>query len=110
MRLTYEFGGDDYERGDQFEYEIDWKQVVEAIADYYAGDIVRHLMKKNPNMTTDDKNKLTKARPIIKQIAEFIFRDYDFITEDEEVYFEDEIHAYFEDEAYKEWSSSRTPF
>lgn len=110
MLLHYEFGGDDYEQGDEFNYEIDWKQVVEAIADYYAGDIVRHLMKKNPNMTTDDKNKLTKARPIIKQIAEFIFKDYDFITEDEETFFEDEIHAYFEDEAYEEWSSSRPSF
>lgn len=107
MVLHYEFGGDDYHEGDDFEHEVDRDQIVEAIADYMADSFIAFLIrKKNPDKTGADL--LRKQKRTVKQIFQWLIKEYDLLYDDEdERDWEDIIKEYWEDEASEQWSESK---
>jgi hypothetical protein len=83
MIINYSFGGDEYEVGDDFEYEVDYIDVQDAL---------RHIIKKEFKIKKEDEKAL--------KLLDFIIKDLD-VDDALEAYFEDDLRDYFYDEAYE---------
>lgn len=83
MLINYEFGGDDYEAGDDFEYEVDYTDVRHAL---------RYIIKKEFKIKKDDEQAL--------KLLDFIIKDLD-IDDALKEYFKDDLRDYFENDAYE---------
>jgi len=106
MVLHYEFGGDDYHEGDDFEYDVDRDQIVEAIADYMADDFIAFLLKKK-NIQDDNGRKLIRnQKSTVKKIFQWLIKEFDLLYDDEDDW-KDIISEYWEDEASEEWLNSK---
>lgn len=88
MIIKYEFGGDDYEAGDDFEYEVDYTDVRDAL---------RYIIKKEFKIKKDDEQAL--------KLLDFIIKDLD-IDDALEEYFEDDLRDYFENDAYEAYKDA----
>ena len=109
MILHYEFGGDDYHSGDEYNYEVSSDEVTEAVADYMADNYLYYLKKKH-QFTSEQLHKLDQTKKVLVDAFNYTLKDFDIVTNDIEKDLEDIIHNYWENEAYKEWSSDNTPF
>lgn len=107
MLLHYEFGGDDDHVGDDYEYDISYKQVEEAIADYFADNYLYHI-KREHRLTPDQLHKLSQTKKVLKDAFLYTLKDFDLITDDVEEDLEEVIHDYWEDEAFSDWVSNRS--
>jgi hypothetical protein len=88
MIINYSFGGDEYEVGDDFEYEVDYTDVRDAL---------RHIIKKEFQIKQEDEKTL--------KLLDFIIKDLD-VDDALEAYFEDDLRDYFYDEAYEAYSDA----
>lgn len=79
MILRYEFGGNEYECGDDFEYDAD-------------------VTKKDLIQITKEHTNASDSDDTVKLLNFFLF-DLDGTQELLEEYFEEELHDYFEDDA-----------
>ena len=109
MILHYEFGGDDYNPGDDFDYEIDYGQVIEAIAAMHRDEFFDMLKRKGKICPKSDEEVklLRKARAVIQQAYEKLLSDGDFVTEEIEKDYYEIIQEYFYEEAHSSYIASQ---
>ena len=105
MTLFYEFGGDEYHVGDDFEYEIDSDEVVEAISYYMADSYIHHIVHKHKNLPPDKVKDLIKGKKVLAKALAYVFKNFDLVTDEVEDDMEDIIKEYYEDEAYEAYKN-----
>ena len=106
MVITYEFGGDDYHDGENFEYEVDYDQRVEAIADYMADNYIHHIIQKH-NPSSEQVKKLRHSKRVLAEAFAYTLKDFDLVTDDLEDDMVDIIKEYCEEDALEEWINSK---
>ena len=107
MIITYEFGGDDYHSGDDFEYEVDYDQRVEAIANYMADNYIHHFIQHHRNASSEQIKKLRSSKSTIVKILTVTLMDFDLVSDEVEDDMIDIIKEYWEDDAQDEWINSK---
>lgn len=102
MTLTYKFDPEDF---DGFEKDLSLSDVKEYFKSLSTEEQIKAIEYCLDNMKPDDK-KFIKDQFDTEEIASWLEEDFDYcadiFTECEDL-FEDELHDFFEDEAYKEW-------
>lgn len=88
MLINYVFDGNDDEYGNDFEYEVDYIDVRDAL---------RHIIKKEFQIKKDDEAVL--------KLLDFIIKELD-ADDALEAYFEDDLRDYFYDDAYEAYSDA----
>ena len=106
MVITYEFGGDDYHAGEDFEYEVDYARRIEAIADYMADNYIHHVIQKH-KPSTEQVTKLRQSKKVLADAFEYTLKDFDLISDEVEDDMIDIIKEYCEEDALEEWSNSK---
>ena len=98
MIITYEFGGDDYHDGEDFEYEV--------IADYMADNYIHHIIQKH-NPSSEQVKKLRHSKRVLVEAFSYTLKDFDLVTDDLEDDMVDIIKEYCEEDALEEWINSK---
>ena len=106
MTITYEFGGDDYHSGDDFEYEVDYDQRVEAIADYMADNYIHHIIQKH-KPSAEQVKRLRHSKKILADAFAYTLKDFDLVSDEVEDDMADIIKEYWEEDAQEKWNDSR---
>jgi putative lipoic acid-binding regulatory protein len=106
MTITYEFGGDDYHSGDDFEYEVEYDQRVEAIADYMADNYIHHIIQKH-KPSSEQVKKLRHSKKILADAFAYTLKDFDLVTDEVEDDMVDIIKEYWEEDAQEQWNDSK---
>ncbi len=106
MILNYEFGGNDYESGDEFNYEVDSDEIIEAIVDYMADNYLFYG-RKNHIFVDETPEALRKTKRAIKDVLKITFKDFDLVTDEVENDMVDIIKEYYEEDAIEEWHNSK---
>lgn len=107
MTLTYKFDPeDDY----GFEKDLSQREVEEYFKSLSADEIVEALKTAFYTLTKDDQHfvlgEMQEPNFACPDFARWIEEDIDYcldILVEAEDQFEDELHDYYEDKAYKEW-------
>ena len=102
MIITYEFGGDDYHDGEDFEYEVDYDKRVEAIADYMADNYIHRIIHKH-NPSSEQVKKLRHSKRVLAEAFAYTLNDFGLLTDD----MKDIIKEYCEEDAQEEWINSK---
>lgn len=105
MILNYEFGGNDYEPGDDFEYEVDYDEVVEAISYYMADSYIHHIVHTNKNLPPDKVKDLIKGKKVLAKALAYVFKNFDLVTDEVEDDMMDIIKEYYQEEAYEAYKN-----
>ena len=105
MVVTYEFDGDDYNPGTEFEYEVDYDQRVEAIADYMADNYIHHIVQKN-KPSSEQVKKLRHSKKILADAFAYTLKDFDLVSDEVEDDLEEIIKEYWEEEAYEAYRNN----
>lgn len=106
MIITYEFGGNDYEPGDDFEYEVDYDQRVEAIANYMADNYIHHIVQKH-KPSTEQVKRLRHSKQILADAFAYTLKDFDLVSDEVEDDMIDIIKEYWEEDAQEQWNDSK---
>lgn len=106
MTITYEFGGDDYHAGDDFEYEVDYDQRVEAIADYMADNYIHHIIQKH-KPSSEQVKKLRLSKRVLVEAFIYTLKDFDLVSDEVEDDMVDIIKEYWEEDAQEQWINSK---
>lgn len=107
MVVYYEFGAHDDYDGEEFEYEIDYDQRIEAVASWMADDYVAHLIRKE-NASSEQIKKLNGiTRKILAKAYAYTLKSFDLMTDDVEDDMRDVIKEYWEEEAYEAYKESK---
>lgn len=109
--IYYEFGGDDYHDGEEFEYDPEPGEEIEALASYMVDDYVHHLLhsqnKAVLKMSSEQIDMVRKAKKNLQACLEYILYSYDLVTDDLKDDMADQIKDYLEDRAQEQWNNSR---
>lgn len=104
MILNYVFGGDDDHEGDDYDYEIEYDDVIKAIADYFCSCFISDYVHKHCKTQEEiEAAKSIKTKRIIKHILEYVLKEFDLVTDDVEEDMRDIITDYYESDAYTEY-------
>lgn len=106
MVINYEFGGDDYTPGEDFEFAVDYDQRVEAIADFTVDNFLSHLMHKY-KLSSEQYARLKKSRKSLIEAFTFFCNELDLISEEVEESCKEIIAEYWEKEAHEQWKESK---
>lgn len=104
MILNYVFGGDDDHEGDDYDYVIEYDDVIKAVADYFSScfisDYVRNHCKTQGEI---EAAKSIKTKRTIRHILEYVLKEFDLVTDDVEEDMRDIITDYYESDAYSDY-------
>lgn len=106
MVINYEFGGDDYTPGDDFEFEVDYDQRVEAIVDYAVDTFFSYIYRKY-KLSSEQYAQLKKGRKSLMEAFTFFCNTLELITDEVEESCREIIKEYWETEAMSQWSDSK---
>lgn len=106
MTLFYEFGGDDNTPGNTFEFEVDFDQRVEAIADYMADNYIHHVIQKH-KPSTEQVSKLRHSKKVLADAFYYTLKDFDLVSDDMEDDMREIITDYFQDEAHQQYIENK---
>lgn len=104
MILNYVFGGDDDHEGDDYDYEIEYDDVITAVADYFCSCFINDYVRKKCK-THEEVNaaKSSKTRLTVRHIIEYVLKEFDLVTDDVEEDMRDIITDYYESDAYSDY-------
>ena len=106
MTITYEFGGDDYHAGEDFEYEVEYDQRVEAIANYMADNYIHHVIQKH-KPSSEQVKKLRLSKQVLADAFYYTLKDFDLVSDEVEDDMVDIIKEYWEEDAQEQWINSK---
>lgn len=109
--IHYEFGGDDYHSGEDFEYDPEPGEETEALASYMVDDYIHHLLhaqsKTVHKLSSDQIDMIRKAKKNLQSCIEYILDSYDLVTDDLKDDMADQIKEYLEERAQEQWNNSK---
>lgn len=108
MTIIYEFGGDDYDPGEDFAYEISYDGMLEAVSNYMADSYIHRVIQKH-KPSSEQAKKLRLSKHVLADAFYYTLKDFELIP-DEDCLDEDMIDAvkeYWEEEAREEWINSK---
>lgn len=109
--IHYEFGGDDYHSGEDFEYDPKPGEEIEAIASYMVDDYIHHLLHSQKlsvhKLSSEQIDLIRNARKNLRDCVNHILDSYDLVTDDLKDDMSDQIKEYLEERAQEEWNDSR---
>jgi hypothetical protein len=105
MVVTYYFDGDDYNPGTEFEYEVDYDQRVEAIANYMADNYIQHL-NKQCKFSDEQISKLRLSKSVLAKAFSYTLKDFDLVSDEVEDDLEEIIKEYWEEDAYEVYKNN----
>jgi hypothetical protein len=95
MKINYTFDGNDFEDGDDFEYEVDYYDVSSALINIVYEELCGKLKKQVNRVLNDDEKNALKS-------ASVEFCKLDIREQLEEVY-EQDLKDYFEQDALEQY-------
>lgn len=101
MVVVYDFGD-----GEEFEYEVEYTDRVEAIANYMAENYIQHVIKKH-KPSSAQANKLWLSKQVLLDAFYYTLKDFDLVSDSFEDEMEDVIKDYWEKDAREQWNNSR---
>lgn len=100
MKIKYEFGGDDYESGEEFIFEPGTYKLSQALTKILKRELYEALCGTRGTPTTQNEKET------IKFASAYIINQLD-VADAFCDQFEDELKEYFEEQAEEEWREER---
>ena len=104
MILNYVFGGDDDHEDDDYDYEIEYDDVIKAIADYFCSCFIMHYVREKCKTQEEIKAaRSSKTKSIVRHIIEYVLKEFDLVTDDFEEDMRDIITDYYESDVSSDY-------